>query len=90
MPFYAATSGHHMRRVFATAANPPTQAKNVVGVRLSSTLAALPVPPPVPPEEPGFTGRARDSAHQRVLVRPQGLVTPTATYNGDNIRVVEV
>lgn len=91
MSTYAEVSGMHQRRIFTSTSPYTYRPRAATRVVLSSSVTAGPPPPAVPLLDAARPNtRAGSRSHQRVLVRPGNLVTPSVTYEGDAIHVVQI
>jgi hypothetical protein len=91
MSTYAEVSGAHQRRLFSSTSPYTYRPRAATRVVISSTLNAGPPPVAVPLLDAARpNARVGSRAHQRVLVRPGNLVTPSVVYDGDAIQVVQV
>ncbi len=88
MAAFVELSGVHMRRRVVLNATFVATQREPRHVVLASLLNPGSPPQPVPLDDP--MTHALQAPHQRVLVRPPNLVTPSATFVGSAINVVRV
>jgi hypothetical protein len=82
-------SGVSVRRRFALGSTYVATVKGSGTMVLASVLDAEPDPQPVAMED-STTHAEQRGVHSRVLIRPSNLFTPTATYVGRGINIMEV